>query len=453
MFESGATGEGNNEDIRNRGSSSYLALILTRGIFVLFALYLLSLAFYGDAARFHALFISAGLLTVWLERIDPHPEGSRNFRRLFFYSFVLFMVIHVISLICAMDLPGMEFSKRNNHNFYGFVIALTLGMGLRDRRSIHRLLWLMLAFFGGRSIFEIFSLPAGESFCKGTHNGNLCIDRFIGISQDNPNYVAMGLVILFSVYLCYAFITRDKRITGLVLCALGMTTLLLLLTRSRASLLTAAFVTIPVAFITQKRLFNFRKRLIIACLVFFLIAPLLAFSWYSTVDHPERKSAKSAIARFHLWQTSLDIVAHPPWYRLYIGYGNIKHVFSKVAKQYGTAMGANHSHNIYVQTLVENGILGLMTLIFIFGIVLLGVCREWKVQSLANGDISPVFITTIATILVVGQMDHVLKYLSGKLVWIILGLAFAYGKLGFQECEGKRPGNGRHSLSARPESN
>jgi len=351
---------------------------------------------------------------------------------LFFCTFLFFALIHVISLLYAMDLPGLEYSKRLNHNSYGFVIALTLGMGLRDRRSIHRLLWLMLVFFGGWSIFEILSLPAGDSFCKGSFGENYCNDRFIGTSHINPNSIAMGLVILFSVYLCYAFIARDKRVTGLVLCGLGTTTFLLLLTKSRLSLLTAVFVTVPVALITQKRMLNIRKRIIVACLVFSLIAPLLAFTWFKNAEQ-ERKSPSSAIARFHLWQDSIDILTHPPWYRFYIGYGNVKNVNSILADHYGMPIIANHTHNIYFQTLLETGMLGLVALIFIFGVALFGVCREWKINKLVDGDLSPVFITAIATILAVGQMDHVLKYLSGKLVWIILGLAFAYGKLGFQE--------------------
>jgi len=414
------------------------ARILTNGIFLLFALYLLSLAFYGDASRFNLLFFSAGLLTVWLERIDPHPEGSRNFRRLFFYALIFFALIHVTSLFGAIDLPGMELSRRNNNNFYGIVIALTLGMGLRDRRSIHRLLRLMLVFLGGWSIFELFSLSPEASFVGG---------RFIGIRHVNPNTIAKVLVIMFSVFICYAFIAKGRKIVGLMLCGLAATTLLLLLTQSRSSLLTATFVTVPVALITQKRLLNFQKRLIPACLVFFLIAPLLAFNWYSHAD-PGRKSFKTAVIRFNTWQTSLDMATREPWYRFYIGYGSIKDVNEILTEHFGLDSHRGHSHNIFLQTLLETGMLGLMTLIFIFGITLHGVYREWKVNQQASGDHSPVFITTIATILIVGQMDHVMNSLSGKLVWIILGLALAYGKLGIQESAGKNSVQERHTLLA-----
>lgn len=416
-------GKGKYEKTRWLGQVHDSAWILTQGIFVLFALYLLSLAVYGDASRFYVLFFLAGLLTVWLERIDPHPESSRNFRRLFFCTFLFFALIHVISLLCVMDLPGLEYSKRLNHNAYGFVIALSLGMGLRDRRSIHRLFWLMLIFYGGWNIFELFSLSP-EAFS--VHG------RFIGIRYSNPNAIAMVYVILFSVYLGYALTVREKRIAGLVLCGLGVTIWLLLLTKSRSSLLTVGFATVPVALITQKGQLDFKKRLAAACLVFFLIAPLLAFTWYSHAGK-DRKSPETAIIRFQLWQDSLDMLVRPPWYRFYIGYGNIKNVNAKIADHYGIPVLANHAHNIYFQTLIETGVLGLVTLIFIFGVALFGVCREWKVNKPANGDLSPVFITAIASILFVGQMDHVLKYSSGKLVWIIIGLALAYGKMGFQE--------------------
>lgn len=434
----GAIGEGKYEKACGRGQGHSNAWILTSGINALFGLYLFCLAFYGDASRFHALFISAGFLAVWLERIDPHPKGSRNFRRLFFCAFILSALIFVISLFGAMDLPGMKFTDRNNDGFYGIVIALTLGMGIRDRKSIHRLLWLMLIFFGGWSIVEFFSLSPETSFVTG---------RFVGIKNINPNIIAMGLLILFSVFTCYAFIVRGKRIFGLMLCGLGATTLLLLLTKSRSSLLTAAFVTVPVALITQRRLLNFKKRLIAACIVFLLITPLLAFVWYSNVE-TERKSPVNAIKRFHTWQISLEMTTHRPWYRLFIGHGSIKGVNIKIADQFELDFPDGHSHNIFFQTLLETGMLGLMTLIFIFGIALQGVYREWKVNKHASGDLSAVFITTIATILTVGQMDHVLLKLPGKLVWIILGLALAYGKLGYQESALRKSVQERHAINS-----
>ena len=397
--------------------------ILTRGLFVIFALYLFSLAVYGDKSRFFILFFSAGLLSVWLERIDPHPEGSRNFRRLIFCTLMLFALINVTSVFGAMDLPGMEFSKRNNDSFYGIFIALTLGMGLRDRRSIHHLLWQVLVFFGGWSVFELFSRST-ETF--------LVDGRFIGIRHMNPNSLGMGLVILFSVFLSYAFIPRDKRVIAVVLCGFAATIWLLLLTQARSSLLTAVFVTVPVALITQKNWLNFKRSLVVASLVFFLISPLLAFSWYSLADEG-RKSPFTVIVRLHTYESSLDIATRQPWYRFYIGYGSIKGVNASLTEHFGVDSHQGHSHNIFLQTLIETGILGLMTLIFIFGIALHGVYREWKVDKQAGGDLSPVFITTIITILVVGQMDHVLQHESGKLAWIIVGLAMAYGKLGYQE--------------------
>jgi O-antigen ligase len=257
----------------------------------------------------------------------------------------------------------------------------------------------------------------------------------------------MGLVILFSVFICYAFIVRGKRITGLVLCGLGATTLLLFLTNSRSSLLTATFVTVPVMLITQKRLGSFRKRLIAACLVVFLITPLLAFIWFSHAEKG-RKSPANVITRYHAWQTSLDMATREPWYRFYIGYGNIKGVNIKVADHFGLDFSIGHSHNMFFQTLIEMGMLGLMTLIFIFGLALHGVYREWKVNKQASGDLSPVFITTIITILVVGQMDHILKNLPGQLVWIIVGLALAYGKLGYQESALRKSVQERHSVNS-----
>ena len=399
------------------------AWMLTRSILAFFALYLFSLAFYGDASRFNVLFISAGLLAVWLERVDPHPEGSRNFRSLFFCSLMLFALINVISVFGAMDLPGMEFSKRNNSSFYGVFISLTLGMGLRDRRSIHRLVWLVLVFFGGWSIFELFSRSTETSFADG---------RFIGIRHINPNILGMGLVILFSVFLSYAFIPRDKRVIAVVLCGFAAIIWLLLLTQARSSLLTAVFVTVPVALITQKRWLNFKRSLVAACLVFFLISPLLAFSWYSLADKG-RKSPYTGVVRLHTYESSLDIATRDPWYRFYIGYGSIKGVNASLTEHFGVDSHNGHSHNIFLQTLIETGALGLVTFIAIFWVALHGVGRQWKNDKQAGGDLSPVFITTIITILVVGQMDHVMLNIPGKLVWIIVGLAMAYGKLGYQE--------------------
>jgi len=216
------------------------------------------------------------------------------------------------------------------------------------------------------------------------------------------------------------------------------------LTQSRSSLLTAAFVTVPVALITQKRLLSFRKRFVAASLVFFLFAPILAFGWFSIAD-TGRKSPKTAYIRFQTWQTSLDIATREPWYRFYIGYGSIKDVNETLTEHFGLDSHLGHSHNVFLQTLLEMGILGLINLVIIFGIAFHGVYREWRIDKQAGGDLSPVFITAIATMLAVGQMEALLWGVQGKMVWIIVGLALAYGKLSYQESAEIISVKGRHT--------
>ena len=160
----------------------------------------------------------------------------------------------------------------------------------------------------------------------------------------------------------------------------------LYLLSSRAEIL-AAIIALPVYFIYKYRVKNVVKiaGLLILIVLFFLfiLVPVFKsnarFSYYFTDDQNIQLSTIiSKEGRVEIWKASLHIVRHN--FIFGVGTGDIQ---DELNREYKKMSNDNmeipnnlNAHNQYLEVLLENGIIGLMLLISIFGIMFYIAVKE-----------------------------------------------------------------------------
>lgn len=376
----------------------------------------------GPLNQGNFLFFVALLVAIKIERDVPSAGNARDFRNLFLTLLLSFAVINILSVLLAVDAPGMTFSDRNNDYVYGLTIAAALGLGLRNMRDIDRMLLVMMVLFGVFYTAELLTLPFRVPYKDG---------RFIGIREYNANIMAMNLLMMFSIYLASFFRVKGRLFTLLCFSGAVVMCIFLFLTKTRFALLTMSFITVPTAIIIQRRFSGVKVRLMAALLIIFIFTPAASYYWWQRAD-AGRKSPVNIMRRIKTWQASYEIMKLSDSYRLIIGHGNMEDVFEKLNKHYEVDTKnlkmIVHTHNMFIQTFLETGMLGFINLVALWVLALFGVLKLWYRNYSEHFDLAVPLSTSLITIVVMGQMDYPLWSINGKIAWFLLGLSFAYIK-------------------------
>jgi O-antigen ligase len=160
----------------------------------------------------------------------------------------------------------------------------------------------------------------------------------------------------------------------------------LYLLSSRAEIL-AAIIALPVYFLYKYRIKNLVKIAGLLILIFlfflFILVPVFKsnprFSYYFADDQNKQLSTIiSKEGRFEIWKSSLHIVRHN--FIFGVGTGDIQ---DELNKEYKKTEDNNleipnnlNAHNQYLEVLLENGFIGLMLFISIFGIMFYIAVKE-----------------------------------------------------------------------------
>ncbi len=380
----------------------------------------------GPLNQGNFLFFVALLVAIKIERDIPSTGNARKFRNLYLALLLSFAIINILSVLLAVDAPGMTFSDRNNDYIYGLTIAAALGLGLRNMRDINRMLLVMMGLFGVFYTAELFTLPFRAPYING---------RFIGIREYNANIMAMNLLMMFSVYFSSIYRSRGRFFTLLCVNGALVTFALLLMTKTRFALLTMIFVTLPLSLFLQRSFGSVKQRFVVALLTICFIAPAGSYYWWQRAE-AGRKSTTNIFRRIESWRTSLKIMERSEPVRMVIGQGNMKDVYGKLNEKFQINMdsqkGIVHTHNLLIQTLLETGILGVLNLVFIWVLAWVGVFVIWIRNHPDGLGLEIPLATSLTTIVFMGQMDYPLWSINGKLAWFLLGLTYALIKVSLE---------------------
>ena len=137
-------------------------------------------------------------------------------------------------------------------------------------------------------------------------------------------------------------------------------------------------------------------------------------------------SDSSVVYRFNTWLGVLDMI----WHNLISGIGVGESAFGKVYPFYALegAVGVMHSHSLYMQIVIECGLIGLVLMLLAVFTVISKCCTE-SAKPLKNKEltyISKAAISGAAALLISGVFDY--TWYNNRvffLFWALLGIACA----------------------------
>ncbi|HWP46783.1 MAG TPA: tetratricopeptide repeat protein [Candidatus Limnocylindrales bacterium] len=215
------------------------------------------------------------------------------------------------------------------------------------------------AFFGLIRYFQGFTHLLGREVPQGMMAGT-----FI-----SPTHFAVYLELIIPLAIGLTFLTRQwekKLLLGLLVAIMG-TALALSLSRGGIISLLLSLIFLSICLAIRR---TDQKPVWILLALF--LAILTYLSWIGIMPVIERIEKtwlggqwdESTLIRLTFWQNSLELLKEAPL--LGTGLGTFQYVFLKYAPYLGESLRAFHAESIYIELLVDTGLLGLI--VFLWGI-------------------------------------------------------------------------------------
>jgi len=243
---------------------------------------------------------------------------------------------------------------------------------------------------------------------------------------ENPN--VLGEYLLLLIPICGAMVYNSKRLIMkfYYLSVLGCACICMLFTQSRGCWLGLILTAIVFAFLVDKKLVALG---IIAIMFAPMILPDSIIQRFSSIGN---LSDSSTSYRVNIWLGTLRMVKDYWW----MGIGVGTDAFNSVYPFYNyNAAVALHSHNLYLQILVETGVCGLisfvLSMIVSFKKILVGyIFGRKNVYSL----ICAACLAGLAGFLLQGMFDHSWYNLRVfGIFWIVIGIGIASRRCACEE--------------------
>jgi O-antigen ligase len=230
------------------------------------------------------------------------------------------------------------------------------------RITEHEFAWVVrLAILGGclAAMFAVYEYSAGINWATGS--GSSLVERgslIVGETEVNPDYFGLRLILPIALAVA-AFLTARGWLGRLVsFCALAITVLALLLTMSRAALL--SLVVLIIVFLVRLRLY---RRLLPVIVLGSLLLAAMPATFFQRIQEAGKTGGAG---RLDIWEAGLEMFKHYPL--VGTGLGNFLVVYPQYAGFSPKFHGFVRSpHNTYLNVLVDLGILGLV--LFLIAIV------------------------------------------------------------------------------------
>jgi|GEM_PF-5588887 len=308
--------------------------------------------------------------------------------------FALLFIFSMLISLMNTDNMAMSMDRFIRVIIY-YVILWVAYENLRDQEQMSTMFFLTIIAGGMVSLYGIAQYFGIDPFFpKGQvwgNTGRLQVFSTFG----NPNFLADYLVVPFPIAFMY-FIENAKKLKGRIA---GVSFLLMLLvilfTRTRGAWISVMFATVYIF----AMIFRFRRKLfkqVVKYMAIVLIVCILVIGLLSTFKTTRVKtvhlmktvverftSSTTVMQRWLMWTVTLEASMDHP----IIGHG--LHMFKKIYSKYQHdyfkdwsqktgrpafehpykeyAIDFRHTHNDYLQTLSEQGIIGLVLFVCLFG--------------------------------------------------------------------------------------
>ncbi len=238
---------------------------------------------------------------------------------------------------------------------------------------------------------------------------------------DNPNVLGEYLILIFPLILARMMTAERKNERFVYLVAAGLNAACLVFTWSRGAWL-GFLVSLVIFFAVSGK-----KYLTAGIISLPFLCTALYFSMGTSIIHRfTNLGDTSSNYRFNIWRGVLRMLDEVGLLGIGIGEGAFRLIYPGYALS--GIETAPHSHNLFLQILVETGIFSLiafLAFLFFYGQCSLEFCKNANKN--ANKTITLGFFAGIAAFLVQGMTDYVwYNYRIYLLFWMLLGLGLAH---------------------------
>ncbi len=346
-----------------------------------------------------AMLVFALVCTLFSGKVETTTAGGgRKAKVLVFY--ILFILVVIISELAAYAFGGGSALTVNN------AISLMLGLFgvllVKDSRDEDVVLMTFVVTSVVLSCWTLFL--AGKV--------NVVGDRYeVGFDQNYLSlFVGLGIVVLTSFLLCHrASLTRPLQLAFIGIYFLNWMAILRL--GSRGIVIALALATVWMVLRNSKNISQTLVSIMLAAMLVVIITQLPGMEMMK--DRFKDKDIATASRRMPLWIKSLQhIVSSSPWEIVFGGGGGAGKIALKQAFRANVPLSP---HNQYLETAMDYGLLGLLSLL---GLIYSGFRQSLKVPGYV-GDMR----AALVLFMLVGFMS--LTPLMYVLPWVVFGFALA----------------------------
>lgn len=322
------------------------------------------------------------------------------------------------------------------------LLYLVLIHHLRTQRQVVGLVSILViagsleAFFGLIRYFRGFTHLFGREMVQGMVTGTFLSRTHLAVYLELIIPLAIGLTFLTQSW--------EKKLLLSLLIAIMGTALALSLSRGGLISLLLSLIFLSICMAIRRT----DQKYIWILLALFL-AVLIYLSWIGITPVIERiektwvdgRLDESTLIRLTFWQNSLELLKEAPL--LGTGLGTFQYVFLKYAPYLGESLRAFHAESLYIELLVDTGLLGLM--VFFWGIQRVFQSALTNYFSLGEQSLKLLTLaalTSLLAFLLHGMVDFNLRVPANALLLTII-LAILMDSLRFNPIPQRKMGKGK----------
>lgn len=244
---------------------------------------------------------------------------------------------------------------------------------------------------------------------------------------ENPNYLAMYLVLTLPVLIGVVHVARQKKQKTLGWLGILSVLVCVILTWSRGAWVAVMIELLVYALIRSRRVIRYLVGLVAALPVISFFIPDSVWRRLLSIGD---MADSSTFYRVYVWRGSARLIGQYPLGG--IGYGNEAFLSMYPDVAYAGMEAANHSHSLYLQLLIAVGILGILPFaVAVFLFAQKNLAYFTKPYNRSSYLLTASSFCAVLGALVMGMFDYIwYNPLIFYLFWVTFGLSVASIRVG-----------------------
>ena len=335
---------------------------------------------------------------------------------------LLFILVYFFSATTSL-------STAENKNIFMLTVSFILFYFViinivNTEKKLKNLLYIFIVSATFASIYGLYQYAFGDLYSQAWLDKNMFEDIKMRVYStfENPNVFGEYLLLVIPIIAGLLFTEKGFKRKIFLIAMLGINMLALVLTFSRGCWLGILFAIVILAVVID-------RRFILLGIFLLLIAPFILpesiINRFTSIGNMNDTSTSYRVA---IWMGTIAMLKD--YWLSGIGLGITS--FNKVYPIYAySGTTAQHSHNLYLQIMVENGIMGLIMFIgimyYFYKETVISICKKKNILLVS-------IISGMFGFLIQSMTDHTwYNYRIVLMFWMVLAFGISLAKLNQEE--------------------